>query len=147
MMYLDQQSQESIAEVLDVSRSTVTEDLSEIRRRIADRPPMDMEAIRQETYQRMNILRMETIQAARESVSVNGKAKLYEVAAKLDLKILERYTQPGNKGLAAGKSANIGMAVVDYISEKFGPEELQKFMTWYEKRSSAEERLKDALKN
>ena len=145
MLYLEQKSQEDIAEVLDISRSTVVEDLTEMRRRIANRPPIDMEAIRQETYLRMTTLRLETIEAARASNSVHGKAKLYEVAAKLDTKILERYTLPGSKP-AASKGSDIGMAVVDYIKEKFGPEELQKFMGWYEKRSNAETRIKEAIK-
>jgi len=144
MMYLEQAPQEKIAEVLGVSRSTVVEDLTNIRERISRRPPLDMEAIRQETYQRMTMLHDETVEAARAAASVNGKAKLYEVAAKLNQKILERYTQPSSKG-GASKAPDLGIAVVDYIKEKFGPEELQKFMAWYEKRSQVETRIKEAL--
>ena len=145
-MYLDGQSQTAIAEVLEIGRSTVVEDLNEMRRRVAERPILDMEAIRQETYQRMVTLRSEIIAAARETNSVTGKPKLYEAASKIDLKILERYTQTKGQIAETKKSSDIGIAVIDYLKERFGPEEITKFTAWYENRIKVESRIKEALK-
>jgi hypothetical protein len=106
-----------------------------------------METIRQETYMRMVELRNRIIKDATEVENANSRAKLYDVAAKLELKILERYTQAGRgTDVRISGGGEMGKAVVDYIRETFGPEQLTHFISWYERRSKATERLDAALK-
>ena len=139
MLYMsgDITSQEGIAEALGISRDTVISDLEEMRKRISRNPPWDMEAIRQETYNRMVFLRQEVIQQARESKSPTEKPKLYKIAADMDEKILERYTQVGGAKPSQATDSEIGKAVVDYIKETFGAEQLSDFISWYDRRTKA----------
>lgn len=147
-LYLDGKSQESIAEILTISRDTVIQDLTEIRKRIAERPPWDMETIRQETYMRMIALRNKILADADKVENANSRARLYDVAASLELKILERYTQMGRgTDVRITGGGDMGKAVVDYIKEKFGPEQLTDFISWYERRSKASDRLDEALRS
>lgn len=145
-LYLDGKTQEEIADILTVSRDTVMEDLNAIRRRIAEQPPWDMETIRQETYMRMVALRNKILEDAEEVENANSRARLYDVATSIELKILERYTQTGGKEVRVTGGGDMGKAVVDYIREKFGPEQLTDFIKWYERRTKSSERLEAALK-
>uniref|UniRef100_A0A6M3MCD5 Uncharacterized protein n=1 Tax=viral metagenome TaxID=1070528 RepID=A0A6M3MCD5_9ZZZZ len=145
-LYLDGQTQESMASILGVHRDTIVNDLNIILNRIKERPPMDMEMIRVDTYMRMVTLRNKILTDVEKVENANSRANLYEVAAKMDMEILRRYTQPGKEASDA-KSSEMGEAVVDYIREKFGPEQLQDFVEWYERRSTSKNRLKKALRS
>jgi len=143
-LYLDGQTQESIADILGVHRDTIVNDLNIVLNRIKDRPPMDMEMIRTDTYMRMVTMRNKILEDAERAENFNSKANLYEVAAKMDMQILQRYTQPGKESTKT--ASEMGEAVVDYIREKFGPEQLKDFVEWYERRNASKNRLKKALK-
>jgi len=135
-----------MAAILGVHRDTIVNDLNVILTRIKERPPMDMEMIRTDTYMRMVTMRNKILQDVEKAENPNSKANLYEVAAKMDMQILQRYTQPGKEGSNNTKSSDMGEAVVDYIREKFGPEQLKDFVEWYERRKASKDRLKKALK-
>lgn len=141
-LYLDGKSQQGIADILEISRDTVISDLNLILLRLSERPPRDMEGIRQDTYNRMVTLRNEALEESRKATFPMHKAKLMDVAAKLDVKILERFTQLGKgKEVRITGDDDLGKNVVDYLREKFGPEQLDDFIAWYERRVKAKSRL------
>lgn len=133
-------TQEEIAEIEGVDRKTVYTDL-EFMREWLEKHPRTPEIILQETYIRMVLRSSEVQRRAMAAERDSDAAKLWAVVTSTDSKILERFTQKGLGGTAPDEDGiNQAKAAVDFMLERHGPEELQTFLEWYDRRRNAERR-------
>lgn len=138
----DKYTLEEIKNETGLSVPTIWRTLRKVREEMKSDPNM-ADQIRLDTYLSMRLDHAEIVKRALETENAQQAAKLWEVAATINKTILERYTQMGPE---SSRASEMGMAVVDYITEKFGPEELPQFLTWYEKRKESARMLRQGSK-
>ena len=123
-----------IREITGWGRWTVWQDLKYIRENLS-LTPKATEEVRQETLMSLRLDRARALEELDESEDPKAKAKFPQIAVDVDLKILERYTQPLKTGekeiMDASEKAQ---AVIDFMTTKFGPESLEGFEDFYKNR-------------
>ena len=123
-----------IREITGWGRWTVWQDLKYIRENLS-LTPKATEEVRQETLMSLRLDRARALEELDESEDPKAKAKFLQIAVDVDLKILERYTQPLKTGekeiMDASEKAQ---AVIDFMTTKFGPESLEGFEDFYRNR-------------
>lgn len=134
-------TQEEIAEIVGKDRWTVNKDLAAIREFLRF-VPTRVENIIQEIYMRMVLTRNEAQGAARDAKKPADKAKLYAVVADLDKKMLERFTQRSGKTEVHIDTPDLGKLALEYLGETYGPDAVQHFLGWMEKRVRFEDTTK-----
>lgn len=135
-----------IAEIIGMNLTTIWEDLNEIRERL-NANPRDMDQIRMETLLSLRLLHQDTLKLIEEARDVekpnyNHISKLVAEAADIDKTILTRYTQPGTAQEVKAEVSEQLMAMVDYITEKLGPESMDDFMRWWKGRMAVKNAVK-----
>lgn len=141
-LWLTQHTQEEIAGIVGCSRGTVVNDLNDMKEQLA-KHPIDHEHVRQLALIQMRFAFAEIIHAARDAESEHAKAKLYDVAAGIQEKILDRFTQAATINQRAVKSEmDRAQALIEYMIEKYGPDSLDGFEEWYTKRKVAKAEYK-----
>ena len=149
-----------IAELVGVNLTTVWEDLNEIRANINEQP-RDLTQIRMETLLSLRLLSSDLLNNAKEVQQVIARAKMVEepnynqirglygerranfvAAADIDKLILTRYTQPGSAPEVKAEANEQIMAMIDYITEKMGPESMDDFMGWWKGRMAVKNLIK-----
>jgi len=150
-LWLKGKSLREIGDILGVSESTIWLDLKSIRA-VLNLQPRSMEQIRHETLLSMRLIHADiltTIEEAKEVKNAKGQpavrydhlAKLYDVAASLDEKILERYTLPGTSPEVTAKADEQILAMIDYLEAKLGPEALTDFQEWWKARMDVKKKV------
>ena len=66
----------------------------------------------------------------------------FVAAADIDKLILTRYTQPGSAPEVKAEANEQIMAMIDYITEKMGPESMDDFMGWWKGRMAVKNLIK-----
>ena len=140
MLWLQGKVYREIEDITGFKRTCIFLDIKRVESRMAI-TPKDMESVRQMALMSLRITRskiIHSIELAHESKSARGAvpwghiAKLYDVAAKIDETILQRYTQAATisstKALADVEKSKI---ILDYMVSKFGPESLDGFDEYY----------------
>ena len=146
-----------IAEIVQKDITTVWHDLDEIRANL-NQQPRDLTQIRMETLLSLRLLSQDLLNNAREVQQVIAKAKMAEdpnfnqikglygerranfvAAADIDKLILTRYTQPGSAPEVRAEANDQIMAMIDYITEKMGPESMDDFMGWWKGRMAVKD--------
>jgi hypothetical protein len=141
-----------IAEIVQVDITTVWNDLNEIREKINEQP-RDLMQIRMETLLSLRLIQQDLLNNAKAVEKTISQAKMTEEpkynqikglygemranfaeAADIDKLILTRYTQPGSAPEVKAKADEQVMAMIDYITEKLGPESMDDFMSWWKGR-------------
>lgn len=122
-----------IEEMTGVERTTLWRDIKAVREQLAANP-QTIEQILMETLMMMRFIRADALEMARKADLKNAH-RYYKVAADIDKKILERFTQPETMFKVEDHSDDEkAKAVIDFIIEKMGPEALDGFETWYQNR-------------
>lgn len=132
-----------IREITGWGRWVIWQDLKYIRENLS-LTPKATEDVRQETLMSLRLDRARALEELDESEDPKARVKFLALAATIDLKILERYTQPLKTGekeiMDASEKAQ---AVLDFMVQKFGPESLDGFEAFYTNRKlSIESRKK-----
>ena len=101
--------------------------------------PERIENTIQEIYMRMVMTRNEIQGDARRAEKPSDKAKLWNVVATIDNKILERFTQrtlgkTGQADDARLEAPNLGQYALEYLGETYGPEAVEHCLEWMDKR-------------
>ncbi len=141
-----------IAELTGMNLTTIWEDLNEIRASINEQP-RDMTQIRMETLLSLRLVQQDLLSNAKDVNQVIAKARggedpnfnqikaLYGerrasfiAAADIDKLILTRFTQPGSAPEVKAEANEQIMAMIDYLTEKLGPESMDDFMSWWKGR-------------
>lgn len=149
-----------IAVIVGVNLTTVWEDLNEIRANINEQP-RDLTQIRMETLLSLRLLSADLLNNAKDVQQVIAKAKMadepnynqikglygerranFVAAADIDKLILTRYTQPGFAPEVKAEANEQIMAMIDYITEKMGPESMDDFMGWWKGRMAIKNLVK-----
>lgn len=152
-LWLRGKSLKEIGGIVGVSESTIWLDLKAVRAAL-NLQPRNMEQIRHETLLSMRLIHadiLSTIEEAKEVKNPKGQpavrydhvAKLFDVAASLDEKILERYTLPGTTPEVTAKADEQILAMIDYLESKLGPEALTDFQEWWKGRMNVKKKLSD----
>jgi len=136
---------EEIEAITGFERTTIWKDLKEVQEEMA-RNPLDHQKTIQLVMLQLRMDHAEIIQRARDSESDKNAASLYKIAVQTQTKMLERFTQPINVNEQAIRSEDQTQAVIDFMVEKFGPESLDAFETWYSKRRVAKETMSPKTK-
>lgn len=128
--------------------STVWLDLRAIREQL-NIQPRSLEQIRMETLLSLRLLHQDilrTIQEAKgvEKINYQHIRGLFAEAAGIDKIILQRYTQPGTAPEVQARSDEQIMAMIDYLTEKLGPESLTDFEQWWKGRMATKNLVKEA---
>jgi hypothetical protein len=136
-----------IAEITGWDESTVWNDLKIVREHL-NLQPRSLEQIRTETMLSLRLLHqgiLRTIEEAKaiEKVNYQHIRGLYAEAAGIDKLILQRYTQPGTAPEVRAHADEQVMAMIDYITEKLGPESLADFEGWWKGRMATKNLVKD----
>jgi len=126
-------TQQEIADTIGYNIWTVNKDLAAVREALRFVPERLDDFIR-ETYMRMVFTRNEIQQEARAAEKPSDKAKLYDVVADYDKKILERFTQRGGKTDVHIESPDMGKYALEYLAEIYGPEAVEHCLEWMEKK-------------
>ena len=131
-------TQEEIGKIVGVERWTIVQDLKAMRKFLRFVPERIENTI-QEIYMRMVMTRNEIQGDARRAEKPSDKAKLWNVVATIDNKILERFTQRtlGKTGQADDtrlEAPNLGQYALEYIGETYGPDAVEHCLEWMEKR-------------
>ena len=126
----------SIREITGYNRSTIWEDIGKVRQRL---PAKDLTTIRDETLMMLRIDRSKAMDFIdSDKVDDRTKSKFLEVVMKIDLDILERYTQPirGPAQEMQQEYEEKMKAVLDYMIEKMGADSISDFATWWAARKA-----------
>ncbi len=131
-------TQEEIGKIVGVERWTIIQDLKAMRKFLRFVPER-LENTIQEIYMRMVMTRNEIQGDARRAEKPSDKAKLWNVVATIDNKILERFTQrtlgkTGQADDARLEAPNLGQYALEYIGETYGPDAVEHCLEWMEKR-------------
>jgi len=133
-----------IREITGWGRWVIWQDLKYIRENLS-LTPKATEDVRQETLMSLRLDRARALEELDESEDPKARVKFLALAANIDLKILERYTQPLKTGekeiMDASEKAQ---AVLDFMVQKFGPESLDGFEAFYTNRKLSIEARKKA---
>jgi len=135
-----------IEELTGWERTTIWEDLNYIRGEL-ELHPRSMEQIRQEALLSLKLLEQDiktTIAEAKavKPVRYDHVQRLLGEIREINQTILERYTQSPTAPEAQIKADEQTMAMIDYMSEKFGPEILKDFQNWWRAKMSVKDTLK-----
>jgi len=136
-----------IAEITGWDESTVWNDLTIIRKQL-NLEPRSLTQIRTEVLLSMRLLHQDLLRTIVEAKHVEKPnyshiRGLYAEAAGIDKMILQRYTQPGTAPEIQANADEQIMAMIDYITEKLGPESLVDFETWWKGRMATKGLVKD----
>lgn len=136
-----------IAEITGWDESTVWNDLKIIREQL-NIQPQSLEKIRTEILLSLRLLHQDLLRTVGEAKRVEKPnyshiRGLYAEAAGIDKMILQRYTQPGTAPEIQANADEQIMAMIDYITEKLGPEGLTDFEDWWKGRMSTKNLVKD----
>ena len=136
-LWLRQMTYKEIEAITGFERTTIWKDLTEVQEELAHNP-LDHQKTLQLAMMQLRFDHAEVIQRARDSESDKNAAELYKIAAQIQIKILERFTQPINIGehVIRGEQDH-AQAIIDFMVEKYGPESLDTFETWYSKKRVA----------
>jgi len=134
-------TQQEIADSIGYNIWTVNKDLAAVREALRFVPERLEDFIR-ETYMRMVFTRNEIQQEARTAEKPSDKAKLYDIVADYDKKILERFTQRGGKTDVHIESPDMGKYALEYIAEIYGSEAVEHCLEWMEKKIRFERAVK-----
>ena len=131
-------TQEEIGKIVGVERWTIIQDLKAMRKFLRFVPER-LENTIQEIYMRMVMTRNEIQGDARRAEKPSDKAKLWNVVATIDNKILERFTQrtlgkTGQADDARLEAPNLGQYALEYLGETYGPEAVEHCLEWMDKR-------------
>ena len=164
LLWLQGKTYKEISEIVDVNPSTVWEDLKIIQERWRTTPTGEADirklALMSLRITRSEILH--TIEEAKGLEVIEGPliqdlinagfdikkvsklfkpkssyseiAKLYDSAVDIDKTILQRYTQMPNETQAIQAAEERAMIVLDFMRDKMGPDALEGFETYYQKR-------------
>ena len=132
--------------LVGVSLQTVWSDLNEFRANLNE-TPRDMMQIRMETLLSLRLLHQDVLFLIKEARKVEKPnyshiSKLIAEAADIDKTILTRYTQPGSAQEVKAEVNDQLMAMVDYLTEKLGPESMDDFMFWWKGRMAVKSLVK-----
>lgn len=135
-----------IEEITGWDKSTVWNDLTIIRKQL-NLEPRSLTQIRTEVLLSMRLLHQDLLRTIEEAKHVEKPnyshiRGLYAEAAGIDKLILQRYTQPGAAPEIQANADEQIMAMVDYITEKLGPESLSDFEVWWKGRMSTKKLVK-----
>ena len=155
-LWLEGKEYAEIQLITGFKRKCVWNDIKRVDARMAA-IPSDMESIRKMALMSLRVTRskiIHSIELAHESKGGRGQtpwghiAKLYDVLAGIDVKILERYTQAGTTQTASDM-ADIEKAeiVMDYMTTKFGPEALDGFEEYYTRNLALKTKIVKAKQN
>lgn len=141
-----------IASIVGVDLTTVWNDLNEIRVNLNEQPK-DMDQIRMETLLSLRMVQRDLLNNSKDVEKSIAEAKRVEkpnysqikglhgevranfaAAADIDKLILTRYTQPGAAPEIKAEANEQVMAMIDYLTEKLGPESMDDFMDWWKGR-------------
>jgi len=150
-----------IADIVKMDITTVWNDLNEIREKINEQP-RDLTQIRMETLLSLRLIQQDLLNNAKDVDDVittikhsadpkftqikalyGEKRASFEAAADIDKLILTRYTQPGTAPEVRAEANEQIMAMIDYLTEKLGPESMDDFMRWWKGRMA----IKNAVKS
>ncbi len=131
-----------IAELIDINPSTVYEDLKKIRAQL-NAQPRSMQQIRDEALISLRLTHADiqkTIQEAKNNDASYTQIKgLYSELTSIDKTILQRYTPTASAPEVTAKANDQVKAMVDYMTETYGPESLSGFQEWWGKRMAGRE--------
>jgi len=138
MLWLRGYKQHEIEDITGYERTTIYRDIKRVMDRLGA-TPRDMESIRQMALMSLRLTRAEVMSTIRKAEDLPvGKvpyghiARLYDVAAGIDEKILERYTQTGGaQSTTSASDLEKSNIILDFIISKFGPEALDGFQDYY----------------
>ena len=126
-----------IAEMIDMNPSTVYEDLKEIRAQL-NIQPRSMQQIRDEAVISLRLTHADlqkTIKEAKNKGAPYNQIKgLYAELTSIDKTILQRYTPVASAPEITSKANDQIKAMIDYMTETYGPESLAGFQKWWSKR-------------
>lgn len=134
-------TQQEIADSIGYNIWTVNKDLAAVREALRFVPERLEDFIR-ETYMRMVFTRNEIQQEARAAEKPTDKAKLYDIVADYDTKILERFTQRGGKTDVHIESPDMGKYALEYLGQIYGSEAVEHCLEWMEKKIRFEGAIK-----
>ena len=149
-------TQERIAEIAGVSRDTVYHDLKWANENLVPEG-MNLETIRSQAVIQIHLDRVKALTISEEALTMirdkddisaadakrlfDVSAKFIGIAAELDIKLLERFTQQATNAEAEGKALEANQTakwVMDFMVEKLGPEALNGFEDYMRDRLLAE---------
>lgn len=127
-------------------RTTIWEDLNAVRAYL-DQHPRNMEQIRQEALLSLKFLEQDVRQIIEEAKQIkpiryDHIQRLIGEMRQINQTILERYTPSATVPELQARADEQTMAMIDYMSEKFGPEVLKDFQEWWKAKMSIKEALK-----
>lgn len=151
-----------IAEITGMNIKTVWQDLTEVREKL-NAQPRDLIQIRMETLLSLRLIQQDLLNNAKAVASTIITAKKaqppnynqikglygerranFAEAADIDKLILTRFTQSGTAPQVNAEANEQVMAMIDYITEKLGPESLDDFMTWWKGRMAVKSTVKSS---
>jgi len=139
-LWLRLKTYKEIEEITGFERTTIWKDLKEIQEELA-RNPLDHQKTVQLVMLQLRMDHAEVITRARETESDKNAVNFYKIAAQIQIKLLERFTQPMNIDEQVTRGQDQTQAIIDFMVEKFGPESLDDFETWYSKKRIAQDTM------
>jgi len=138
-----------IAEMVDINPSTVYEDLKKIRAQL-NMQPRSMEQIRSEALISLRLTHADiqkTIKEAKAKGAPYNQIKgLFAELSSIDKTILHRYTPVASAPEITSKANDQIKAMIDYMTETYGPESLAGFQEWWSKRMDVMNTVRNTTK-
>jgi hypothetical protein len=126
----------AIRDVTGYSRYTIADDVKRIRDRL---PSKDLSSVRDETLLMLRIDRSKAMDFVDDpDMPPKDRSKFMEIIMKIDLEILDRFTQQGKGPVQELKEEydEEMKAVLDYMVEKMGPSAISDFSEWWGRKKS-----------
>jgi hypothetical protein len=139
LLWMQLKSYKEICKITGWGRNTVWEDIKAVNEELAKTPTRDQD-VRTLALMSLRITKVRIMESVEKYEAANASATsiaaLYKEIAAIDKTILSRYTVPKGDNTAVVEAEERAMMVIDYFTEKYGPDALEGFKDYYNMRKA-----------